>query len=147
MVRLQVNIQASPAPESGISGEMPNRCTHTDRTPCAHGIFAVGISCALRFRCSCCTPWMYSACSSCIFGSAFRAWCIHAQRSAQDLAAANFDCTDAGAAVINLSLTLAQASMRAETELDSALGDAFRRGTPSIAAAGNQSMFAASAIT
>src|SRR5437763_10016934 len=99
MVRLQVNTRASPAAEyQEFQGEYLTGA----QTACAHGICAVGIPCALRFRCSCYSAGCTLRCSSCIFGSAFRAWCIHPERSAHKLAAANLCCTDEGAAVINL---------------------------------------------
>ena len=71
----------------------------------------------------------------------------HAERDAQELAAAIIECIDAGARVINLSLALAQPSTKGEQALEEALNQAVRRGVIVVAAAGNQGTLGSSAIT
>jgi subtilisin family serine protease len=65
----------------------------------------------------------------------------------QELAAAIFECVDAGARVINLSLALAQPSTKGEQALEEALDLALRRGVLIAAAAGNQGTLGTSSIT
>jgi subtilisin family serine protease len=67
--------------------------------------------------------------------------------SSKDLSAAIRDCVDRGADVINLSLALAQPTVRTDPGLDAALNVAARRGCMVVAAAGNQSVLASSPIT
>ena len=64
-----------------------------------------------------------------------------------ELAAAIIDCVDAGANVINLSLALAEPSVRKERDLDEAIDYAMSRGVLVVAAAGNQGVVGGSAIT
>jgi subtilisin family serine protease len=63
------------------------------------------------------------------------------------LAEAIIDCVDAGAWVINLSLSLTQPSSRGERALDEALDQAVKQGVIVVAAAGNQGTLGSSAIT
>jgi len=63
------------------------------------------------------------------------------------LATAIVECIDAGARVINLSLALAQPSVKGEDALEQALNHAARRGAIVVAAAGNQGTLGSSAIT
>jgi len=63
------------------------------------------------------------------------------------LAAAITGCVDAGAHVLNLSVALAQPSIRGERELEEALDYASRRGALVVAAAGSQGAIGSSAIT
>ena len=65
----------------------------------------------------------------------------------RELAAAIIECIDAGARVINLSLALAQPSIKGEQALEEALDQAVRRGVIVVAAAGNQGTLGSSAIT
>ncbi len=64
-----------------------------------------------------------------------------------ELAAAIFECIDAGARVINLSSSLAQPTAKGEQSLEEALNHAVRQGVILVAAAGNQSTLGSSAIT
>ncbi len=64
-----------------------------------------------------------------------------------ELAAAIFDCIEAGARVINLSLAVVQPSMKSERLLEAALDHAMDRGAIVVAAAGNQSAVGSTAIT
>jgi subtilisin family serine protease len=63
------------------------------------------------------------------------------------LATAIVECIAAGARIINLSLALAQPSVRGEHALEEALNQAARRGAIVVAAAGNQGTLGSSAIT
>jgi subtilisin family serine protease len=63
------------------------------------------------------------------------------------LAVAILDCIQAGARLINLSLALAQPSMRDERVLGAALDHATRQGVVIVAAAGNQNALGSTAIT
>jgi subtilisin family serine protease len=67
--------------------------------------------------------------------------------SADDLAAAIFDCIQAGARAINLSLALVQPSLTSERLLQSALDHALTRGVIIVAAAGNQRALGSTVIT
>jgi subtilisin family serine protease len=67
--------------------------------------------------------------------------------SPQELVAAIFQCIDAGARVINLSLALAEPSAKREPFLEEALNQAARRSVIVVAAAGNQGTLGSSAIT
>jgi subtilisin family serine protease len=67
--------------------------------------------------------------------------------TSQELAAAIVECINAGAQVINLSLALAQSSIKGEQALDEAIHQAIRYGVIVVAAAGNQGTLGSSAIT
>jgi hypothetical protein len=64
-----------------------------------------------------------------------------------EVASAISDCLDAGARILNLSVTFAQPSTKCERELELALGDAARRGVVVVSAAGNQGAVGSSAVT
>jgi subtilisin family serine protease len=130
-----------------VPGGNPSRCSRSDSAACLHGTFAAGILCARRGSeapaiCPGCTLLVRP-----IFSEISATGAFMPSATPEDLATAIIDCTDARAAVINLSLALAQPSVRGERDLEWALDYAFRRGTLVIAAAGNQSMLASSAIT
>jgi subtilisin family serine protease len=63
------------------------------------------------------------------------------------LAVAILETIEAGARVLNLSVALAQPSMRGEHALEEALDYAGSRGVIAVAAAGNQGMLGSTAIT
>ena len=64
-----------------------------------------------------------------------------------ELADAIVDCIEAGARILNLSVALATPSPNREPKLEQALNYAAARGTPVVAAAGNQGTVGGSAIT
>jgi subtilisin family serine protease len=64
-----------------------------------------------------------------------------------ELAEALIECMDMGARAINLSLGLAQPSLKGEQALEGALNQAANRGVIVVAAAGNQGTLASSVIT
>lgn len=65
----------------------------------------------------------------------------------EELATAIVDCVDAGARVLNLSVTLAEPSPNAERALEESLDHAARSGVVIVVAAGNQGAIGSSAIT
>src|SRR5262245_3915497 len=65
----------------------------------------------------------------------------------EDLAVAIVETIDVGARVLNLSVALAQPSLKGERKLEEALDYAASRGVIPIAAAGNQGTLGSSAIT
>ena len=65
----------------------------------------------------------------------------------KELAAAIIECIDAGARVINLSVSLAQPSTTGEQSLEDALDQALKRSVIVVAAAGNQGTLGSSVIT
>jgi subtilisin family serine protease len=82
-----------------------------------------------------------------IFGEAIAADGRAPSATPEELGAAIIECVEAGAIVLNLSLALAQPSMKREYALEEALGHAMRRGVIVVAAAGNQGTIGSSAIT
>jgi len=67
--------------------------------------------------------------------------------TAAELASAIFETVDAGAKVLNLSAALVQSGSAGERDLKAALDYAAKRGSITIAAAGNQGSVGSSAIT
>jgi subtilisin family serine protease len=129
--------------------ELPGRqagCMLHDGAACFHGTFVAGILSAERGSGA---PALCPGCSLVvrpIFGEAPAIGRLPAA-SPQDLAAAVLECIDAGAQVLNLSVTLVRASARDERALQAVLDHACRRGVAVIAAAGNESAIGGSVIT
>jgi subtilisin family serine protease len=126
----------------------PDRATcQANRTACLHGTFVAGILSARR------TSSAPAICPGCtlvvrpIFldTTSDREQIPHA--TPNDLAAAIFDCIEAGTRVINLSLGLAHPSTTGERCLGWALDHAIKRGVIVVAAAGNQATLGSSALT
>lgn len=65
----------------------------------------------------------------------------------QTLAGAIFECIEAGARILNLSVALGQTSPQDERRVEEALNHAVRRGVVVVAAAGNRGSIGSSAIT
>jgi subtilisin family serine protease len=122
-------------------------CRTCASSACSHGTFIAGMLSARRGSDA---PAICPACSL-LVRPVFREGAFEGtyQPSAHpgELAAAVFDCVDAGARVINLSLSLTRHSIGAERTLTSALNHAMLRGVIVVAAAGNQNLIAGSAIT
>jgi subtilisin family serine protease len=130
-----------------ISGQNGATCTQANSTACLHGTFIAGILSAKRGSaapaiCPDCTVLIRPIFSEKTFGREHMP-----SATPQELAAAILECINAGARVINLSLALAQPSVKGEQALEEALNQALRRGVLIIAAAGNQGMLGSSAIT
>jgi subtilisin family serine protease len=122
-------------------------CTQANSTACLHGTFVAGILSAKRNSpapaiCPDCTLLIRPIFAETTWGRDHMP-----SATPQELAAAIIDCIDAGARVINLSLALAQPSIKGEQALEEALNQAIRRGVIVVAAAGNQGTLGSSAIT
>jgi subtilisin family serine protease len=122
-------------------------CTHANSTACVHGTFIAGILSAKRNShapaiCPDCTLLIRPIFSERTTGSEQMP-----SVTPQEVAGAIFECIDAGARVINLSLALAQPSTKGEQSLEEALNHALRRSVLVIAAAGNQGTLGSSTIT
>jgi subtilisin family serine protease len=130
-----------------ISGKLSGTCTKASSTACMHGTFVAGILCARRNSsapaiCPNCTLLVCSIFSETISGDGQLP-----SATPEELAAAIFECINAGARVLNLSAALAQPSSKGERKLEEALNYAARRGVIAVAAAGNQGTLGSSAIT
>ena len=122
-------------------------CTNSNSAACLHGTFIAGILSAKRSSsapaiCPSCTLLVRPVFTEVIFGREHMP-----SATPSELAAAIIDCIDAGARVINLSLALAQPSIKGENALEEALSLALRRGVIVVAAAGNQGTLGSSTIT
>ena len=122
-------------------------CTQADSTACLHGTFIAGILAARRDSaapaiCPDCTVLVRPVFSETSVGRDHMP-----SATPEELAAAVLDCVNAGARIINLSLALAQPSIKGEGALDEAFNQALSRGVLVAAAAGNQGTLGSSAIT
>jgi subtilisin family serine protease len=130
-----------------IPGNKGVACTQANSMACRHGTFIAGILSAKR------TSPAPAICPNCsllirpIFSETTAGREHMPSATPQELAAAIFECIDAGARVINLSLALAQPSTKGEQALEEALDLALRRGVLIVAAAGNQGTLGTSPIT
>jgi subtilisin family serine protease len=129
-----------------IAGPNGASCTQTDSRACLHGTFVAGILVAKRASpapaiCPNCTLLIRPIFSETTFGREHMP-----SATPQELATAIFDCINAGACVINLSLALAQPSTKGEQVLDEAFDQALKRGVLIVAAAGNQGTLGSSSI-
>jgi subtilisin family serine protease len=130
-----------------IPGSNGATCIQTSSTACLHGTFVAGILAARR---SSAAP---AICPNCtlvvrpIFPEAMPGKELMPSATADELATAIIECTDAGARVINLSLALAKPAARGEQVLEQALDQVVRRGVILVAAAGNQPSLGSSPIT
>ncbi|ABB74148.1 Subtilase family protein [Nitrosospira multiformis ATCC 25196] len=130
-----------------IGGRNAASCTQTDSGACLHGTFVAGILAARRTSsapaiCPNCTLLIRPIFSEATFGREHMP-----SATPQELATAIFDCINAGARVINLSLALARPSTRGEKVLDEAFTQALKQGVLIVAAAGNQGTLGGSVIT
>ena len=130
-----------------VPGNNGAMCHRADSTACMHGTFVAGILCAKRNSpapaiCPDCTLLIRP-----IFTETSSGREQMPRATPQELATAIIECIEAGARVINLSLAVAQPSIKGEQALDEALNLAIRRGVIVVAAAGNQGVPGSSAIT
>jgi subtilisin family serine protease len=112
-----------------------------------HGTFVAGILAARRGSAA---PAICPGCTLVvrpIFLQPAAANAAAPSASPQDLAEAIVDCVQAGARILNLSLSLATVSPNREPQLVQALDHAAARGALVVAAAGNQGTVGGSAIT
>lgn len=122
-------------------------CSHANSAACLHGTFIAGILAAKRDSaapgiCPDCTILLRPVFSETSIGRDHMP-----SATPEELAAAVLDCVNAGARIINLSLALAQPSIKGERVLDEAFNQALSRGVLVVAAAGNQGTLGSSAIT
>mgnify|MGYP001481134726 CR=1 FL=1 len=130
-----------------ISGQNGGTCTHAASTACAHGTFVAGILSAKRGSSA---PAICPGCTLVIrpiFPEHGTGHDEMPSATPEELATAIIDCLNAGVRVINLSLAVAQPSMKGEQALEEALNLAARRGILVVVAAGNQGTLGSSALT
>lgn len=130
-----------------IRGSAGVGCQSANSLACLHGTFVAGILSARRGASA---PAICPECTLLVrplFGEGAAQNEHLPSANANELAVAILDCIEAGARVINLSLALAQPSMRDERALEAALDHAIRRGVVIVAAAGNQNTLGSTAIT
>jgi subtilisin family serine protease len=130
-----------------ISGNNGGACTQANSVACLHGTFVAGILSAKR------NSPAPALCPNCtlVIRPIFAETTVGREHmpsaTPQELATAIIECIDAGVRIINMSLALAQPSVKGEQELETALNHAVKRGVIVVAAAGNQSTLGSSAIT
>jgi subtilisin family serine protease len=130
-----------------IRGSAGVGCQRSNSLGCLHGTFVAGILSARRGAPA---PAICPGCTLLVrplFGEGAAQNEHLPSANANELAVAILDCIEAGARVINLSLALAQPSMRDERALEAALDHAIQRGVVIVAAAGNQNTLGSTAIT
>ncbi|HVE77698.1 MAG TPA: S8 family serine peptidase [Gemmatimonadaceae bacterium] len=122
-------------------------CARASSAACIHGTFVAGMLAASRGSAA---PAICPGCTLLvrpIFSESVAAGDQVPSATPKDLTAAILDCIAAGARVLNLSVAVAQPTVREEREMEGALDLAMRRGVVVVAAAGNQGMLGSSAIT
>jgi subtilisin family serine protease len=121
--------------------------TQANGAALAHGTFVAGILAARRGTAA---PAICPGCTLVVrpvFLQPSAANVDAPSASPQELADAIIDCVEAGARILNLSLSLATPSPNREPRLAQALDHAAARGSLVVAAAGNQGTVGSSAIT
>jgi subtilisin family serine protease len=130
-----------------IPGSNSAACAQASSAACLHGTFIAGILSARR------NSHAPAICPSCtllvrpILAEVTSGRDHIPSATPRELAAAIIECIDAGARIINLSVALAQPSVKGEQSLEDALNQAVKRGVIVVAAAGNQGTLGSSAIT
>jgi subtilisin family serine protease len=122
-------------------------CSQATSTACLHGTFVAGILSARRGStapaiCPDCTLLVRP-----VFAEAATGELESPSAEPEELAAAIFECMEAGARVINLSLALMPSSRQATPALLRAIDYAAQRGVIIAAAAGNQGTLGSTVIT
>jgi subtilisin family serine protease len=134
------NIREIPGALSGI-------CSKADSIACSHGTFVAGILKAKRDSyapgiCPGCTLFIRPIFSEHSKGKEFMP-----STTPKQLAIAIFDCINAGARLINLSLAVVNPTYKNEHKLEEALSYAANCGVVIVAAAGNQGTVGSTTIT
>ncbi|TDH18474.1 peptidase S8 [Segetibacter sp. 3557_3] len=131
-----------------IPGVISGTCSITESVACEHGTFIAGILVAKR------GSRAPAICPNCtlLIRSVFSELPTNNYKSVlattpQELALAIYDCINAGARLINLSLALINSSSKGEPVLEEALNYAANLGVVIVAAAGNQGTVGSTAIT
>lgn len=122
-------------------------CNTTSAFACVHGTFVAGVLSARRGSAA---PAICPGCTLLvrpIFVDVSRSPSQVPNASSEELVAAVRECIDAGARIVNLSVALVHASVKSQRALTEALDHAAAREVLVVAAAGNDSTVAGSAIT
>lgn len=130
-----------------ISDKNEATCMQANSAACLHGTFIAGI---LSAKPNSPAPAICPGCTLLIrpiFTESTAGREHMPSATPWELAAAILECINAGARVINLSLALAQPSIKGEKALEEALNQALKRGVLIVAAAGNQGTLGSSPIT
>jgi subtilisin family serine protease len=122
-------------------------CSQATSTACLHGTFVAGILSAKRGStapaiCPDCTLLVRP-----VFAEATTGDLESPSAEPEELAGAIFECIEAGARVINLSLALMHSSRQATPTLLRAIDHGAQRGVVIVAAAGNQGTLGSTVIT
>jgi len=130
-----------------IPGRRGSTSMQASSAVCLHGTFVAGILCAQRGSsapaiCPNCTLLVRP-----IFTETTSPRGQMPSATPEALAAAIIETIEAGARVLNLSVALAQPSMKGERVLEEALDYAVSRGVIAVAAAGNQGTLGSTVIT
>jgi len=129
-----------------VSGKLSNNCTQSDSIACLHGTFVAGILSASRDSMA---PAICPQCTL-LLRPIFIEDTVRSDQipsaTPEELATAIIESIDAGARVLNLSVALAEPSMKGQQELEEVLDYAVKRDVIVVAAAGNQGTLGSSAI-
>jgi subtilisin family serine protease len=130
-----------------VPGEFAGTCALSSSAACKHGTFVAGILSAKRGSTA---PAICPGCSLLIrpiFPEMISGDGPVPSATPQELASAIVETINVGGRILNLSAALVQPSAKGESELQSALDYAARRGVIVVAAAGNQGLVGSSVIT
>jgi subtilisin family serine protease len=122
-------------------------CTRTNSAACSHGTFVAGILFAKRGSIA---PAICPGCTLLVRPIFAETPAVNGEMPAatpEELAQAIFDCSDAGARILNVSAALTQPSIKRERALEEALDQAAKRGVVVVAAGGNQGTLGSTTIT
>ena len=130
-----------------VGNNMPFACAKQYSTACVHGTFIAGVLSAKRGSVApAICPGSTLLVRSIFVETASNAHSTPGAKPAE-LVSALYECMDAGASILNLSLGLAPAESMHQKALTEALDAALKRNVLVVAAAGNQSRFDSSPIT
>ena len=130
-----------------LGNKLPAICAQPTSGACMHGTFVAGILSARR---SSAAPAICPDCTllvRAVFSEKTKTDGEMPSATPAELADAVIDAVNAGARVINLSLSLVEPSGRGQRELEAALNFAAARGAIVVAAAGNQGEVGGSALS
>lgn len=130
-----------------VPGGRVGTCALASSVACAHGTFVAGILCGRRGSSA---PAICPGCTLLVrplFAETSQENGGMPSASPEELAAAVVESVDAGARLINLSVTLVPPSSGARRDLDNALDHAAKRGVLVVAAAGNQATLGSTTVT
>ena len=131
----------------GCSDDNGGTCRQPNSLACQHGTFVAGILCAKRGSIA---PAISPKCTLLthpIFPETVVSDVQLPTAKPEELARAVLACVDAGAHAVNLSLALAQPSLKEEHDLEAAFNYAAKRGVLVVSAAGNQGTLGGTSIT